>query len=82
MLRVLLTNLLVEHDGFFYGLAEFVEHRAFVAAVTAAENKTWRTADVSLILLGPFDDFDVPTMFFHSIKNQRAAYFTLSKRAS
>lgn len=50
---------LIERNSLVNDLAQFIENRALVAAVTAAKQEAWGTADVGLIFLGPFDNLYV-----------------------
>ncbi len=50
---------MVESDGLFNCLAKLIKDRLFVGAVTAAIDEAGRTADVALVLFGPFNNLCV-----------------------
>jgi hypothetical protein len=55
----------VEVDRLFDNLAQSVEDRLLVVTVTAPVDQAWGTADVALILIGPFDNLHVPRTVLH-----------------
>ena len=56
---------MVESDGLFNCLAKLIKDRLFIETVTAAIDEAGRTADVALVLLGPFNDLCVTRAFPH-----------------
>jgi hypothetical protein len=56
---------MVEIYGVFDDSAQLVEHGLLILGVTAAIDQAWRTADIAVILLGPFNDLYISSAILH-----------------
>jgi hypothetical protein len=63
----------VQIDGVFDDSAQLVEHRFLILTVTASIDQAWRTADVAVILLGPFNDLYVSSAILHFFDSSMAS---------
>jgi hypothetical protein len=56
---------LVDLDPFLHNLAQLTIYFVFILAVHAAKHQAGASADVTLILFTPLDDFDIAITWFH-----------------
>lgn len=74
-MRKRLASFMVELDSLLHDAAEFREDGLFIGAVAASVEEAGATSNETLILLGPFDNFDVPGGIVHGLASSMADGF-------
>ena len=66
---------MVDRDGFLDNLAKFGENGFLVSAVASTVDQPWRTSDVALVFVRPFDNFRVSGTLFHDFDSSTARFY-------
>lgn len=74
-MRKRLASFMVELDSLLHDAAEFREDGLFIGAVASPIEEAGATADEALILLRPFDNFDVSGGIVHGLASSMADGF-------
>jgi hypothetical protein len=65
--------LTVKIDGVVDDSAQLVEHASLIVSVTASIDQAWRTADIAVILVGPFNNLYVASAILHFFASSMAS---------